>query len=178
MSNLRCRELEDEYLGILSDLDGDAEGRELAASYLASAHPVANREGTPTWALTPKVLTSAELGILREAAETMGRIIEKVTARYLDDADFRARFGLSPEFEALHPHFAEALRQLRAHSRMTVAHEHLFHTVLGLLGIETPFYAPELDLCNPAAQPYDGEQPDAPAPGSERAEREAQAAAK
>ncbi len=84
----------------------------------------------------------------------------------------------SPEFEALHPHFAEALRQLRAHSRMTVAHEHLFHTVLGLLGIETPFYAPELDLCNPAAQPYDGEQPDAPAPGSERAEREAQAAAK
>lgn len=101
MSNLRCRELEDEYLGILSDLDGDAEGRELAASYLASAHPVANREGTPTWALTPKVLTSAELGILREAAETMGRIIEKVTARYLDDADFRARFGLSPELEAL-----------------------------------------------------------------------------
>ena len=26
----------------------------------------------------------------------MGRIIEKVTARYLDDADFRARFRLPP----------------------------------------------------------------------------------
>ena len=101
MSNLRCRELEDEYLGILSDLNGDAEGRKLAASYLASAHPVANREGTPTWALTPKVLSAAELGILREAAETMGRIIEKVTARYLDDADFRAQFRLPGELEAL-----------------------------------------------------------------------------
>ena len=82
MSNLRCRALEDEYLGILRDLDGDAEGRALAATYLASAHPVANREGTPTWALTPKVLSSAELGILREAAETFGRILEKVTARF------------------------------------------------------------------------------------------------
>lgn len=101
MSNLRCRALEDEYLGILRDLNGDAEGRALAASYLANAHPVANREGTPTWALTPKVLSGAELGILREAAETMGRIIEKVTARYLDDADFRARFRLPAEQEAL-----------------------------------------------------------------------------
>lgn len=101
MSNLRCRELEDEYLDLLRDLDGDAEGRRLAASYLASAHPVANREGTPTWALTPKVLSGAELGILREAAETMGRILEKVTARYLDDADFRARFCLPAELEAL-----------------------------------------------------------------------------
>lgn len=101
MSNLRCRALEDEYLDILRDLDGDADGRKLAANYLASAHPVANREGTPTWALTPKVLSSAELGILRDAAETFGRILEKVTARYLDDADFRARFGLSPELEGL-----------------------------------------------------------------------------
>ena len=93
MSNLRCRALEDEYLDILRDLDGDADGRKLAANYLSSAHPVANREGTPTWALTPKVLSSAELGILRDAAETFGRILEKVTARYLDDADFRARLA-------------------------------------------------------------------------------------
>lgn len=101
MSNLRCRALEDEYLGILRDLDGDAEGRALAATYLASAHPVANREGTPTWALTPKVLSSAELGILREAAETFGRILEKVTARFRSDADLRARFGLPTELEEL-----------------------------------------------------------------------------
>lgn len=101
MSNLRCRALEDEYLGILRDLDGDAEGRALAATYLASAHPVANREGTPTWALTPKVLSSAELGILREAGETFGRILEKVTARFRSDADLRARFGLPTELEEL-----------------------------------------------------------------------------
>ena len=101
MSNLRCRALEDEYLEILRGLDGDTEGRGLASSYLASAHPVANREGTPTWALTPKVLSSAELGILRDAAETFGRILEKVAARYQSDPDFRAHFALPAEQEAL-----------------------------------------------------------------------------
>ena len=101
MSNLRGRALEDEYLGIVRSLDGDAGSRALAASYLASSHPVANREGTPTWALTPKVLSGAELGILRDAAETMGRILEKVTARYLDDASFRSFFALPGELEAL-----------------------------------------------------------------------------
>ena len=101
MSNLHGRALEDEYLGIMRDLGGDAEGREIAASYLASAHPVANREGTPTWSVTPKILCSAEMGILRDAAETMGRILERVTARFLTDADFRARFRLPEEAEAL-----------------------------------------------------------------------------
>lgn len=101
MSNLRCRELEDEYLDILRDLDGDAEGRALAASYLASAHPSTEREGAPGWAMTPKVLTSAGFGIVREAAETMGAIIEKLCRRYQQDASFRALFGLQPELEEL-----------------------------------------------------------------------------
>ena len=101
MSNLHGRALEDEYLGIMRDLGGDAEGREIAASYLASAHPVANREGMPTWSVTPKILCSAELGILRDAAETMGRILERVTARFLSDKNFRARFCLPEEAEAL-----------------------------------------------------------------------------
>lgn len=101
MSNLRSRSLSEEYLGILAELGGDATGRDAAASYLASAHPVTHREGTPTWALSPKVLSAGEVGILREAAETMGRILDKVTRRYRDDADFRARFGLPAELEAL-----------------------------------------------------------------------------
>ena len=65
----------------------------------------------------------------------------------------------SPEFEALHPHFSEALQELRRHSGMTVAHEHLFHTLLGLFGISTPYYDATLDLCSPAAEPYTGPQP-------------------
>lgn len=65
----------------------------------------------------------------------------------------------SPEFEALHPHFSEALQELRRHSGMTVAHEHLFHTLLGLFGISTPYYDATLDLSSPAAEPYTGPQP-------------------
>lgn len=65
----------------------------------------------------------------------------------------------SPEFTALHPHFAEALKQLRDHSTMTVAHEHIFHTLLGLFGIRTPYYEETLDLTSPAARPYEGPCP-------------------
>lgn len=99
MGHLNGRALEDEYLDIVRDLGGDGESRGLAASYLASAHPVANREGTPTWSLTPKVLDGAELGILREAAETMGRVLDQVTTRFLDDASFRRLFGLPEGLE-------------------------------------------------------------------------------
>ncbi|MGN0810398.1 MAG: sulfatase-like hydrolase/transferase [Akkermansia muciniphila] len=67
---------------------------------------------------------------------------------------------ISPEFAALNPHFAESLQQLRAHTSMTVAHEHIFHTLLGLFGIRTPYYEEGLDLCSPAARPYDGPRPD------------------
>lgn len=65
----------------------------------------------------------------------------------------------SPEFEALHPHFAEALHELGNHSSMTIAHEHIFHTLLGLFGISTPYYDASLDLCSPKAEPYTGPQP-------------------
>ena len=101
MSNLRGRALEDEYCGLVSELEGDAEGRAQAGAYLASSHEIVNLDGSSTWALTPKVLGSSELEILSDAAETFGRILEKVTDRYLKDADFRALFRLSPEIEEL-----------------------------------------------------------------------------
>ncbi len=65
----------------------------------------------------------------------------------------------SPEFEALHPHFAEAVQNLRTHADMTVGHEHLYHTLLGVVGIESPYYQAELDLSSEAPQPYNGPQP-------------------
>ena len=66
----------------------------------------------------------------------------------------------SDAFSKLHPHFAEAIRQLKSHSKIRTAHEHLFHTILGLYGVESPYYAPELDLCSPHVQPYTGPHPD------------------
>ncbi len=62
-------------------------------------------------------------------------------------------------FEKLHPHFAAALQQMRANASQTVAHEHLFHTLLGLFRLETPHYNPSLDLTSPQVQPYDGPTP-------------------
>ena len=65
----------------------------------------------------------------------------------------------SPEFAALHPHFAQALQQMQQNASEVVAHEHVFHTLLGLFGIESPHYNPALDLASPTAQPYAGPRP-------------------
>ena len=42
---------------------------------------------------------------------------------------------------------------------MQIGHEHYFHTLLGLVGLQTPYYNAELDLCSPSAKPYDGPAP-------------------
>ena len=65
----------------------------------------------------------------------------------------------SPEFERLHPHFAEALAQLRAHAAMPCAHENIFHTLLGIFGISTSYYNAEHDLSSPQCKPYTGPHP-------------------
>ena len=66
----------------------------------------------------------------------------------------------SPEFEKLHPHFVTALQQMRANSTKTVGHEHIFHTLLGLFKISTPYYDASLDLCSGMMQPYSGPMPE------------------
>ncbi len=66
----------------------------------------------------------------------------------------------SPEFDAMHPHFAESVLNLRKHADLTVGHEHLFHTLLGLFGISTPYYNAALDLTTESPEPYTGPQPD------------------
>ena len=65
----------------------------------------------------------------------------------------------SPEFEALHPHLKTALDRLRANKNMSIGHEHVFHTILGLFDIQTPYYDKTLDLCTPEARPYTGPHP-------------------
>ncbi len=66
----------------------------------------------------------------------------------------------SPGVDKLHPHFAEALQQMRTNSTRTVAHEHIFHTLLGLFGVSTPYYDASLDICSEQMQPYSGPMPE------------------
>lgn len=63
-------------------------------------------------------------------------------------------------FAKLHPEIAAGLQQMRANATLTVAHEHIFHTLLGLFGIETQYYDETLDLCSPKVKAYDGPQPE------------------
>lgn len=65
----------------------------------------------------------------------------------------------SPELLAQKTEYREKLERLRAHREMTVGQEHIFHTILGFFGLQTPFYTPDLDLCTEQVQPYDGPQP-------------------
>ncbi len=72
---------------------------------------------------------------------------------------------VSPEFEALHPHFEQTVARLRSNADMRIGHEHFYHTLLGLIGIETPYYNAALDLTSPNPEPYSG-----PAPGPDAAQ--------
>lgn len=65
----------------------------------------------------------------------------------------------SPEFAALNPHFAAALQQLQQNSSLCIADEHVFHTLLGLFGLQTPYHNAALDLTTPQVQPYEGRRP-------------------
>lgn len=66
----------------------------------------------------------------------------------------------SPEFEALHPHFKTVLENLRRNQHLVTGQEHLFHTMLGIFGIKTPFYDRTLDLSSSDPQPYSGPGPE------------------
>lgn len=65
----------------------------------------------------------------------------------------------SPEFEQQNPHFKEALARLREHADMSIGQEHIFHTLIGIFGIQTPYYDEELDLTSDKVKPYTGPHP-------------------
>lgn len=65
----------------------------------------------------------------------------------------------SPEFEQQNPHYVQALQKLREHRDMSIGQEHIFHTLLGLFGIQSPYYEEELDLTSDKVQPYTGPHP-------------------
>lgn len=65
----------------------------------------------------------------------------------------------SPELTALHPHFATARENMIKNTHKIVAQEHIFHTLLGLFEIQSPYYLRELDLTQKTAVPYHGAYP-------------------
>ncbi len=66
----------------------------------------------------------------------------------------------SPNLEKVHPHFGKALQQLKSNTRLTAGHGHVFHTILGMFNIQTPYYRAEWDLSSDKAKPYKGLRPD------------------
>lgn len=65
----------------------------------------------------------------------------------------------SSEFENLSPHFHKALENARKHQNINTAHEHVFHTILGIMGIQTKYYDSRFDLSNHTVHPYSGPHP-------------------
>lgn len=71
-----------------------------ADKYLATTH-AAHRGGSLPWSAVPRILSDGQAQVLASAAETLGRVMGKVSKLYLKDPAFRARFGLAPEVEQL-----------------------------------------------------------------------------
>lgn len=92
--------LEAEYVQIAEDLGGDAPSHEAGDAFLAGTNALYHG-GPVQWSFVPKVFSTCDLGYLAWIAETMGGIMEKVTARFVEDADFRALFKLDPAIERL-----------------------------------------------------------------------------
>lgn len=66
---------------------------------------------------------------------------------------------VSPAFEKARPELVARLRK-NAATFPVISHDHLFHTILGLSGIESPVYEARWDLSSDEALPYTGKMPE------------------
>lgn len=94
------RTYEDEFAQIARDLGGDVASRDEAGAWLA-AGPANYHGAEPSWDMVPKIFDRAATARLAHAAETMGRIMEKATRRFRDDAAYRARYRFPARLEQL-----------------------------------------------------------------------------
>ncbi|WP_156900975.1 hypothetical protein [Olsenella profusa] len=94
------RALEDEFLELARSLGGDVASRARGDAYLARTNALYH--GAPCdWAFTPKIFDRDQIATLADAAETMGRIMEKVTCTFCADERVRRLFNLPPALERL-----------------------------------------------------------------------------
>lgn len=97
---LDSRSLEDEYAQTVRDMGGDLAGRKLGDEYLAGTHALYHGEPTP-WALTPKIFDKPTVELLRDSAETMYGIMDKLTRAFRSNVEIQRKFGLDPAFARL-----------------------------------------------------------------------------
>lgn len=95
------RDLERRFNRLASSLPADdEEGRAAGKAYLATTHGLYHHEPL-SWAFTPKIYSEAGWEVLREAAETMGSIMTKVTRAYQGSQEVRDFFALPAQVDEL-----------------------------------------------------------------------------
>lgn len=100
MATLKTRELEDYFERIVRTREGDLPGRRKGDEYLSQTHALYHGDPAP-WALTPKIFDKDMTALLKEAAERMYGIMDKVTRAFCSDASVRAWFRMDPAFADL-----------------------------------------------------------------------------
>ena len=100
MATLKTRELEDYFECIVRTREGDLPGRRKGDEYLSQTHALYHGDPAP-WALTPKIFDKDMTALLKEAAERMYGIMDKVTRAFCSDASVRAWFRMDPAFADL-----------------------------------------------------------------------------
>lgn len=93
-------ELTQEYFDIIAGLDGDIEGRQRAAEYMARSTAIVHDKHVAC-SFIPRLFNDRTYRAMKECAETAHRILCKVMQHYLDDPDYRDVFNFDPRLEEI-----------------------------------------------------------------------------
>ncbi len=94
--------LNEEYLDfVLSNFSAEAAGWEDMKRYLKNCTAISNEGLHLDACYIPKMFTKLAMDALKKASSTLYGILEKVTARYMATAEYRALFPFSTELESL-----------------------------------------------------------------------------
>lgn len=96
----RMLALENEYIAAMEELDGDEAGRAAAQDYLLHSTAIYKGEVIRI-GFIPKLFDAPMLAYMDFVQRTTYRILEKVQARFMEDAAYRALFKFEPELERL-----------------------------------------------------------------------------
>ncbi len=84
-------DLTEEYLQIIRDLNGDEEGRKIAAEYMAQSTAIVHHQHVAC-SYIPRLFNRKTYDIMKETSEMAHGILCKVIQQYLDDPSYREVF--------------------------------------------------------------------------------------
>ena len=93
-------QLTDEYLQTIIDLNGDIEGRKLAAEYMENSTAIVHHQHVACSYL-PRLFNRETYRIMKDVSETAYRILCKVIQHYLENPSYRSVFDFDPRLEEL-----------------------------------------------------------------------------